>query len=97
LYLAAAETSRVRRGSQGYTPLKPEAFHDGKSFQGYECPLNAPPYVDRVWRQLITYGAQYRIFCTIAAQGIMFRRDPRQNPQAALDRYNLARNQLYAQ
>ena len=30
------------------------------------------------------------------AQGVIFRRDPRQNPQLALDRYNLARNQLYS-
>ena len=49
LYLAAAEIARIRRSKQGYQPLKPIAYNDGKQFVGYESPLNASPYVDRVW------------------------------------------------
>lgn len=96
LYLTAAEISRVRRSKEGQAGLKPALFNDGQKFWGYETPLNAAPYIDRVWRALISYDKQYRVICAMIAQGYIFRKEPRLNPRLALERYNLARNQLYA-
>ena len=96
LFLAAAEIAAVRRSSKGYKPLQPIAFNDGNPFVGYDCPLQAPPYVDRVWLALIGYDRQYRIACNMVAQGYIFRKEPKMNPKAALERYAHARTMMYA-
>jgi hypothetical protein len=46
MFLCAVEISRVRRSSKGFGGLHPVGFNDGTDFAGYECPLNASPYVD---------------------------------------------------
>jgi len=77
MYLTGIEISRIRRGPEGYAPLKPIAFDDGQHFVGYDSPLNAPPYIDRVWRALITYDRQYRLACHQIARGYIFRTEPK--------------------
>ena len=76
IFLCAVEISWIWRGRDGSAPLHPIGFNDGTDFAGYESPLNAPPYVDRVWRALICYDKQYRIACHMIAQGYIFRKDP---------------------
>lgn len=102
MFLCASEIANIRRGKEGYGPLKPIQFHDcafddqkNPMFVGYDSPLNAGPYVDRVWKAMIAYGAQYRKACHLIAQGYIFRRDPRQNHALCLERYNKARQLMY--
>jgi len=77
LFLCASEICWERRSKNGYWNLNPIAFNDGTDFAGYESPLNAPPYIDRVWWAFICYDKQYWIACHMVAQGYIFWRDPR--------------------
>jgi hypothetical protein len=94
MFLIGAEMARLRR-STGYASLNPRTFNDGAKTIAYECPYNAPPYIDRVWRAMIAYSTKYKDICYKICYGYVLRKDPRQNPQASLERYNFCRIDCY--
>ena len=53
----------------------------------YSSPFVAPPYIDRVWRQLITYHKTYEIYCRKISGGVIERDDPRENPLESFEKY----------
>lgn len=62
MFLVGAELARIRR-TTGYSSLNPRKFNDGTRTISYECPYNAPPYIDRVWRSMIAYENKYKDIC----------------------------------
>jgi hypothetical protein len=62
MFLVGCELARIRRTS-GYNSLNPLTYNDGSKTVAYECPYNAPPYIDRVWRAMIAYEGKYKDIC----------------------------------
>lgn len=94
MFLVGAELARIRR-SYGFNKLNPRNFNDGSKTVAYECPYNASPYIDRVWRAMIAYDSKYKDMCYKICYGYLMRKDPRQNPGAALQRYIECRLDCY--
>ena len=59
MFLVGAELAKIRR-TVGFNKLNPRSFNDGAKVISYECPYNAPPYIDRVWRSMIAYEGKYK-------------------------------------
>lgn len=95
MFLCGAQLAKIRR-TKGYNDLNPRHFNDGAKTVAYECPYNAPPYVDRVWRSMIAYDSKYKDICYKICYGYLLRRDPRQNPGMSLTRYNQCRADMYS-
>jgi hypothetical protein len=90
LFLAGSEMARIRR-TYGFAKLNPKTFNDGQKSVSYECPYNAPPYIDRVWRALIAYDSKYKDICYKICYGYLVRIDPRGNLDLSFQRYKNCR------
>lgn len=86
MFLCGAELANIRR-TVGYDKLNPRQFNDGNTVVSYECPYNAPPYIDRVWRALICYNEKYKELCYKICYGYLQRKDPRMNLDLSYKRY----------
>lgn len=83
IYLNSLEI--LKRKREGTLDMKENYQKDGIWY--YKAPFWAPPYIDRIWKNLILYNYIYEDFCKRAVGGFIDRTPPIQDWDQAYQEY----------